>query len=112
MAIDGFVYVLLADGTLMKFDTGHLLPFDKKGLDLPLKKPAALIAQANSQSLWVADAGNKRIVQFNKNGDYVKQLKPDDVSVMNDLRGLAMDEANKRFYFVNGSKLYMGTLQN
>ncbi len=111
-SIDGFVYVLLADGTLMKFDSGHLLPFDKKGLDLPLKKPVALIASPNSQSIWVADAGNKRIVQFNKSGDYVKQLKPDDVSVMGDLRGLAVDEASKRFYFVNGNKLYMGTLQN
>ncbi|HET6315542.1 MAG TPA: hypothetical protein VFG86_03720 [Chloroflexota bacterium] len=112
MAIDGFVYVLLVDGTLMKFDSGHLIPFDKKGLESPLKKPVAMVAAANSQSIWVADAGNKRIVQFSKNGDYVKQLKADDPSVMNDLRGLAVDEANRRFYFVNGSKLYMGTLQN
>jgi hypothetical protein len=96
----------------MKFDSGHLIPFDKKGLESPLKKPVAMVAAANSQSIWVADAGNKRIVQFSKNGDYVKQLKADDPSVMNDLRGLAVDEANRRFYFVNGSKLYMGTLQN
>ncbi len=111
MAIDGFIYVLLADGTLMKFDTGHLLPFDKKGLDVPLRKPVAMVAQANSQSLWIADAGNRRIVQLNKNGEYQRQLKPDDPNVMNDLRGLSVDEVNRRFYFVNGNKLYMGSLQ-
>jgi hypothetical protein len=106
------VYVVLADGTLMKFDSGHLIPFDKKGLELPLKKPVALVAPSGSQSLWVADAGNGRIVQFTKNGDYVKQFKPDDPGVMSDLRGLAVDEASRRFYFVNGTRLYMGTLQN
>lgn len=112
MAIDGFVYVLLADGTLMKFDTGHLIPFDKKGLEIPLKKPVALVAQANSPSIYIADAGNKRIVQLGKSGDYQRTLKPDDPSVMSDLRGLSVDETTRRFYFINGNRLYMGTLQN
>lgn len=112
MAVDGFVWVLLADGTILKFDTGNLLPFDKKGLEVPLRKPTAIVSQQNSQYIWVADAGNRRIVQFTKNGDFVRQLKPDDPNAMSDLRGLAVDEAAKRFYFVNGNKLYMGTLQN
>jgi DNA-binding beta-propeller fold protein YncE len=112
VAIDGFVWVLLADGTVMKFDTGNLLPFGMKGLEQPLRKPVALALPPNSQSVWVADAGNRRIVQLNKNGDFMRQLKPDDANVMNDLRGLAVDEAGKRFYFVNGNRLYMGTLQN
>jgi hypothetical protein len=81
-------------------------------LEIPLRKPTAIVSQQNSQYIWVADAGNRRIVQFTKNGDFVRQLKPDDPNAMSDLRGLAVDEAAKRFYFVNGNKLYMGTLQN
>jgi hypothetical protein len=112
MAIDGAIYVLLADGTLLKFEGGHLVPFELKGLDMPLRKPVTIVAPVNSQSIYVADAGNKRIVQFNKQGEFQRQLKPDDPTVMSDLRGLAVDEASKRFYFVNGNKLYLGTLQN
>jgi hypothetical protein len=112
MAIDTFVWVLLGDGTVMKFDTGNLLPFAKKGLEQPLRKPVAMALPPSSQYLWVADAGNRRIVQFSRTGEFVRQFKPDDPSVMDDLRGLAVDEAGKRFYFVNGNRLYMGTLQN
>ncbi|MBI3734174.1 MAG: hypothetical protein HY259_12080 [Chloroflexi bacterium] len=112
MAIDGFLYVLIADGTLMKFDSGHLIPFERKGLDLPLRKPVAMVAQVNSPSLYIADAGNQRIVQLSKSGEYQRQLKPDLPAVMSNLRGLSVDELNKRFYFINDNKLYMGTLQN
>jgi DNA-binding beta-propeller fold protein YncE len=112
MAIDEFVWVLLADGTVMKFDKGNLLPFDKKGLEQPLRQPVAMVLAPGTQNLWVGDAGNRRIVEFTKAGDFVKQLKPDDPAVMNDLRGLAVDEVGKRFYFINGNRLYMGTLQN
>jgi len=116
MAIDEFVWVLLADGTVMKFDKGNLLPFDKKGLEQPLRKPVAMSLPppppSGTPSVWVGDAGNRRIVQFTKGGDFVKQLKPDDPNVMNDLRGLAVDEVGKRFYFVNANRLYMGILQN
>ena len=112
MAIDEFVWVLLADGTVMKFDKGNLLPFEKKGLEQPLRTPVAMALPPGTQNVWVGDAGNRRIVQFSKGGDFLKQLKPDDPNVMNDLRGLAVDEVGKRFYFVNGNRLYMGTLQN
>jgi DNA-binding beta-propeller fold protein YncE len=112
MAVDGFVWVLLADGTIMKFDGGNPVAFDKRGIDTPLKKTVAIVAQQNSPSLWVADAGNRRIVQFNKTGEYVRQYKPDDPRVMSDLRGFAVDETAQRFYWLNGTRLYLGTLQN
>ncbi|MBI5878226.1 MAG: hypothetical protein HZB53_11305 [Chloroflexi bacterium] len=112
MAVDGFVWVALADGTIMKFDAGNLVAFDKRGLDTPLRKPVAIVAQANSPSLWVADAGNRRIVQFNKTGEYVRQYKPDDAQSMSDLRGLAIDEATRRLYWVSGTTLYLTPLQN
>ena len=86
--------------------------FDKRGLDVPLKKTVAIVAQQNSPTLWVADAGNRRIVQFNKTGEYVRQYKPDDPRVMSDLRGFAVDETAQRFYWLNGTRLYLGTLQN
>ncbi|MFQ6016206.1 MAG: hypothetical protein ACE5NP_12290, partial [Anaerolineae bacterium] len=107
MAIDGFVYVLLADGTILKFDKGQLLPFTPTGLDKSLSSPTALHTSPATQSLYVADADNQRIVQFDKEGNFQRQFRADDPSVMAALTGLFVDEAGQRLYFVSDNKLYL-----
>jgi len=113
IAIDGDVYVLLADGKIAKFHERMPAAFSQKGLDEPLKSPCCLFVTGwmdEGGSVYVADAGNSRIVKFSKAGDFVRQYRSRDAGYMDALRGLFVDEAAKRLYIINGNKLYQASL--
>ena len=109
MAIDGYIYVLLADGTILKFAAGQQLPFEQAEIDRPLRSPTAIFAAVETEHLYVADTGNERIVQFTKDGRFMRQFLPKE-GAFAQLRGLFVDEAEGRLYFTSGSKLYMASI--
>lgn len=114
MAIDGDVYVLFDNGTIRKFRGGQAVEFSVKGLDAPLAAPTAIFTAPDDlvQYLYIADAGNQRIVQLTKEGDFVRQFKPraGEAVVFDDLSGLFVDEIVGRMYILNGNSLYGATL--
>jgi len=110
MAIDGYIYVLLADGTILKFAAGQQLPFEQAEIDRPLRSPTAIFAAVETEHLYVADAGNDRIVQFTKDGRFVRQFLPKEEGTFAQLRGLFVNEAEGRLYFTSGNTFYMATI--
>lgn len=113
LAIDSDVWVLRADGVILRFTAGKPADFAPRDLDLPLSKPAALFTNQTLLGLYVADAGNQRIVQLDKaTGRFVRQFKPrgEARDTFNALKALAVDEANKKFFFINGNQAYLATL--
>jgi len=113
MSIDGNVYVLHSDGTISKYLGGADVPFPQSNLDEPLKAPTCIFASGYLEQegyIYVADAGNQRVVQFNKDGEFVRQLRSREPEYMDELRSLFVDEAAKKLYLVNGSKLYLVNL--
>ncbi len=114
MAIDGHIYVLLADGTILKFLMGNPQPFHMSDLDMPLSNPVAIAVTGEDEahgSLYVADAGLARVVQFTKQGEFVRQYKAGDgQATLAKLHGLFVDEGKQRIYLTSGSKLYMAPL--
>lgn len=117
MAIDGFIYILFEDGTVLKLlASGDPLlarpvPFQLSGLDEPLKSPMALFTAPDSEtkSIYVADSGNRRIVQFDKEGHFQRQFKADE-GVLDSPKGLFVDEIGGKIYFVSGRRLYTGPI--
>ncbi len=79
-ALDGYVYLLLADGRILKFMSGAQVPFELDGLDRPLASPSVLFTfpeedmERPKHHLYVADSGQGRIVELDKNGKLVKQF--------------------------------------
>ena len=110
MAIDGYIYVLLADGTILKFTAGQQLPFEQAEIDRPLRSPTAIFAAVETEYFYVADAGNERIVQFTKDGLFMRQFLPKEEGVFAQLRGLFVDEADGKLYFTSGNKLYVASI--
>jgi serine/threonine protein phosphatase PrpC len=113
LAIDGNVYVLHLDGRISKYSEGASVAFPQQNLDEPLKAPSCIFvtgAMDESGSVYVADAGNSRIVQFSKAGEFIRQFRSRDPGYMDGLRGLFVDEAGKKLYLVGGNKLYLVTL--
>jgi hypothetical protein len=113
LAIDGNVYVLHADGRISKFSEGAAVPFTQKGLDDPLKSPCCIFVTGSlddSGNVYVVDSGNRRIVQFSKTGEFIRQFRSRDAGYMDALRGLVVDETAKKLYLVDGNRLYQATL--
>jgi hypothetical protein len=75
MAIDGFVYLLFSDGSVMKFAGGQPLSFSQEGLFPALEDPTGLFASPECQSVFVAEGAGGRIVEFSKEGQFVRQYR-------------------------------------
>lgn len=109
LAIDGDVYVLHADGRVSKYHDGASVPFSQTGLEQPLKSPCCLFvtgAMGEGGNVYVVDAGNGRVVQFSKSGEFIREFRSRTAGYMEALRGLFVDEAGKRFYLVDRNKLF------
>jgi len=113
MAIDGHVYVLLADGRVLKFLSGDLKPFGMAGLDTALRNPSAIFAAGDMDDghIYIADTGNQRVVQFDKGGTFLRQFKaPEGSAEMEHLRGLFVDEERGRLFLINGNSLLLTSM--
>jgi hypothetical protein len=75
MAIDGFVYLLFSDGSIMKFAGGERQPFDQEGLYPGLENPVGMYASPDIDCVFVMDGDGARVVEFSKEGKFVRQYR-------------------------------------
>ncbi len=79
-ALDGYVYLLLADGRLLKFLGGAQVPFNLEPLDKPLMNPSTIFTfpeedlEKPKYPLYVADSAHSRIVELDKGGKLIRQF--------------------------------------
>ena len=114
MAIDGFIYVLFADGTIRKFEGGVPVEFEITEIDKPLDRPTAIYTAPDdvAQYLYVADAGNRRVVQLTKEGRFLRQFRPRDEEAVsfNALQSLFVDELTGKLYLLTDHSLYIANI--
>jgi len=111
MAIDGMIYVILNDGTLLRFIAGKPEPFDLIALDEPLRNPVAIFTTPSSKSLFIADAGNQRIVQVGKDRLFQRQFRPRrGSSAFAKLQDIFIDEARGILFALSENVLYAARL--
>jgi len=109
LAIDGNVYILHADGRISKYQEGTSVAFTQSNLDVPLKNPSSICVSGFMDEggyVYVADAGNQRVVQFSKSGEFIRQWRSREATDMNDLRSVFVDETAKKLFLLNGNRLY------
>jgi hypothetical protein len=112
-AIDGDVWILRSDGSVSRYTQGRANDITLAGLDTPISKPIGIFTSEKMSNVYIADAGNQRIVQFDKTtGRFTRQFKPRglDRDAFKALQVLAVDETNKRFFFVSEGKAYIATI--
>jgi hypothetical protein len=115
LAIADSIYLLYADGTIRKLTLGQPDAFDVAGWDTPLRGPTALFTRPPEETKWlyVADAGNGRIVQCDEAGNLKQQFRTAESSAGSEgdplvsARGLFVDEIGGRAYVLSGQKLYL-----
>ena len=79
LAIDGDIFVLKSDGSVLRLRGGQELPFEINGLDADTLKPTGIFTEVDTESLYLVDPANKRIVEIDKReesaGEFVRQFK-------------------------------------
>jgi hypothetical protein len=115
MAIGDSIYLLYADGALLKFSEGKPDPFDISDWDTPPRAPSAVFARPTDETRWiyVADRGNSRIVQASQEGLFKQQFRSADGQATQGTDPLAgatalfVDEITGSAYVLSGQKLYL-----
>ena len=107
VAIDGNIWLSFADGRLLKFFGGEQRPFDLQGVPGPLVTPTALAVQQEGDQLYILDAGNGRIVEITKDGQFSRQFRARDDDFLRQATDMHLDEAARKFYIVTPNQLYV-----
>lgn len=116
LAIDGNMYVLFADGTVKKFYDGVEQPFALSGMPDAMRSPTTLFVSGEQKPdapgyLYVTDSGNERVLQFDKNGAFIRQFmtKPGGVEFRG-LRGIYVNEEQGRMVVLSGRTLWLSDI--
>jgi hypothetical protein len=108
MAIDGSVWLLYTDGSMKKYTKAKGDSFTVSGLPSPLKNPTQIFTNADTESLYILDKGNSRIVVLDKNGAFKKAYK---ASVAANATAIDVHEKDKKLYLLSGKNLFMIPLE-
>jgi hypothetical protein len=113
MTLDENVWLLRDNGSILRYMSGRPNDLQLRDLDKPLSQPVAIFTSDRIGNLYIADAGNQRVVQVDKTtGRFVRQFKPSaqNRDVFKSLKTLTVDEANRKFYFINGNQARLATI--
>ncbi len=108
MAIDGNIYVLFPDGRLVCFSSGQEKPFTIKGLAQPVEHVKAFFTNELDKYIYLADVANNRIVQIDKNGHFIRQMKPDTNSKLDltKVESLYVSEEQSEMFILTNKELW------
>lgn len=105
--IDGNIYVLTKGGKVWKFTDGAGTEFDLRSLDKPLNNPTAILTGATARGVYVADPANNRIVVFDKEGRFTRQIISPTFANM---KSFVVDEALGKLVYLSGTKVFTAPL--
>ncbi|EKE15356.1 MAG: hypothetical protein ACD_12C00051G0002, partial [uncultured bacterium] len=106
--IDGFVYILLSDGNIIRYSRGNEQSLSFKNIPAPdtaIVNPVSIFTTENSNAIYVLDKPNDyRVLSFTKNGDYQKQILIKNTGQQ--ITDLLVDENNKKIHLGSDKGLY------
>lgn len=103
MTIDGSVYLLKSDGTIMEFFMGKEQPFNFTNANSLLTEGSKIWTNANSDFLYILDSLGKKIAVINKKGEMVIQYYSEQFDNLNDF---AINEKTKKIYALAQNKIF------
>jgi DNA-binding beta-propeller fold protein YncE len=109
MAIDGYIYILYDDGTVEKFLGGEPQQFEIRDVPGGLGQVTAFAVDPDgSGTVYVADPGNRRVVELGPGGNFKAQLRSGEAFAA--LEALAVNEAQGQLYVLEGGRLHVASL--
>jgi hypothetical protein len=104
LAIDGSVYVLMADGSVSRFTNGSEDGWGTDLVDPRLTQATKIWTNPESQYLYLLEPATQRLIVLKKDtGAFVVQYRSDAFQGLTDF---VVDESGYTIYLLVGSKLY------
>lgn len=104
MSIDGNIYVLSANGTVIKLLKGREEEFKLDTIDPMFEKAEKIIVSPEKDFIYIFEPAQNRLAVFNKiTGDFIMQYRSDQFT---NLKDFTIDEKNKKIYFLNDNVVY------
>ena len=114
VGIDGYVWLLYPNGSMLKFLSGAQEPFALEEVDPPLTQAVALWmnrADVPAGRIFIADAATNRVLVFDKEGRLLAQLTPlEHPDSLKDLKDIYVDEMTNTLYLLTQTALYQSPL--
>ena len=114
VGIDGYVWLLYPNGSMLKFLSGAQEPFALEDVDPPLTQAVALWmnrADPPAGRIFIADAATNRVLVFDKEGRLLAQLTPlEHPDALKDLKDIYVDEMTNTLYLLTQTALYQSPL--
>jgi hypothetical protein len=111
MAIEGDIWLLFGNGLLLRYNQGQQAPFALENDVGMVSEPVDIfVGDQDNSSIYLADAGQERILIFGKDGSYQRQLQAVEGHPLRDLRSLYVDEVAGTIYILTKSSLFQHPL--
>lgn len=108
MTIDGSVWVLFSDGTIVKYVQGAKEAFVTAGLDKNFEEPIKIFTSPEEENLYVLDRRQTRVVVVSKTGEYQAQYEWPGMAGVKDL---IVSEKLKKIFLLTGEKVFTIDIQ-
>jgi hypothetical protein len=103
LAIDGAIYVLKQDGTVLKYLSGYKKEFAVLSeTTQPIEQATKICTLPGYANLYILEPKNKRVLIFDKQGKIITQYFSENFG---DLKDLAVLEKEKKIYLLNGTEI-------
>lgn len=106
LAVDVSIFVISSEDKLLRFTTGEQDDFTLEGLDKGLNNATEVLTDTTLEYMYVADAGNNRLLVFSEDGVLQKQYIPTEQNLWNDMKDIAINEDETMAYVLAGDKIY------
>lgn len=103
MVIDGSIWVLKADGEIIKLAGGEREDFTFASIDPILNTPNFIWTHVDSNYLYILDPPTRRVVIAYKDGSIYQQFVSEK---FNDMKSAVIDEPHKKIYVLNGHQIF------
>jgi len=112
MRIDGNIWLLFENGTVLRYQQGEQMPYSLDSSFAAPASPADLwVGQSSDETIYLGDALAERILVFDKTtGEYREQFQAAEGTPLNSLRGLLVDSTHGTQYILTDSTLYQERL--
>lgn len=107
MVIDGDIWLLMSDGLLLRYRRGEQVAFALENDVGLVTEPVDLhIGEQDNSLVYIADAGQDRILVFSKEGSYQHQFQAAEGTPLRNLRSIYVDEVTAMLYILTKSSLF------
>jgi len=102
--ITGNIYLLKNNGEVSEYAKGKKQEFSISAVEPNFSQATKLAISEKQDYLYIFEPAGKRLVVFNKKGNFINQYTSDK---FDDLKDFQIDETNKKIYFLNGASVYL-----